>query len=127
LTPRVRGSPAVFEPISRGSTSETGFAVANHSFWSLGNIVVNKFRVWFASHISLFALTEFVANRCEPNSISGSKFPHLIAGPGRPFKKSMPLSGTSLLERVRKESANFVRSFYETKDSAIISGLSALA
>jgi hypothetical protein len=76
---------------------------------------------------SYFLAAKFVASRCEPNSIAGSKFPHLIAGPGHLFKKSIPLGGTSLIEQVRKESANFVRGFYETKDAVVISGLSALA
>ena len=76
---------------------------------------------------SYFLAAKFVVCRCEPNSIAGSKFPHLITGPCHLFKKSILLSGTSLIEQVRKESANFVRGFYETKDAAVISGLNALA
>lgn len=75
---------------------------------------------------SYYLAAKFVALRCEANAIPGSRFPNLIAGPGQLFKKSIPLAGTELLERVRKESANFVRGFYETKDPVVIAGLSSL-
>ena len=70
-----------------------------------------------------FLAATFVTSRCGMNSVPGSTFSNLIAGPGRLFKKTIPLSGTSLLEQVRSESANFVSGFYETKDHTIISGL----
>jgi hypothetical protein len=73
-----------------------------------------------------FLAAKFVANRCESNSIPGSKFPHLIAGAGSLFKKNIPIGGTSFLAQVRKDSANFVRGFYETKDPLVVSGLNAL-
>lgn len=76
---------------------------------------------------SYFLTAKFVASRCEINSIPSSKFPHIIAGPGHLFKKSIPLDSTPLLEKVRKESANFVRGFYETKDLAVIASLTTLA
>jgi len=76
---------------------------------------------------SYYLAAKFVASRCEANAISGSRFPHLIAGLGQLFKKSIPLAGTALLEHVRKESANFVRGFYETKEASVISGLSQRA
>lgn len=76
---------------------------------------------------SYYLAAKFVADRCEANSIPGSKFPHRIAGPGQLFKKSLPLGGKPILEEIRRESANFVRGFYETKDPLVISGLSQLA
>lgn len=75
---------------------------------------------------SYYLAAKFIADRCEPNSIVGSKFPNLIAGPGNLFKKTIPLNGSLVLEHLRRESANFVRGFYESKDSAVISGLKAL-
>ncbi|UZR30738.1 hypothetical protein [Methylococcus mesophilus] len=74
-----------------------------------------------------FLAAKFVASHCERNSTSGSKFPYLIAGPGSLYKKSIPLGGTSVLAQIRKESANFVRGFYETKNPSIVSALNALA
>lgn len=76
---------------------------------------------------SYFLAAKFVASRCVPNVAANSKFPNLISGKGHLFKKSIPLNGTSLLKHVRKDSANFVRGFYETKSSSVISGLKALA
>lgn len=75
---------------------------------------------------SYYLAAKFVAERCETNAISGSRFPHLIAGPGQLFRKSLPLGGKPVLEEIRRESANFVRGFYETKDPAVIAGLSQL-
>lgn len=75
---------------------------------------------------SYFLAAKFVASHCEPNSVSGSKFLYLIAGPGKLFKKDIALDGTYLLNQIRKESANFRRGFYETKNSAVISGLGLL-
>jgi hypothetical protein len=75
---------------------------------------------------SYYLAAMFVASHCEPNSIPGSKFPNLISGPGTLLKKSIPLGHSSLLASLRKESANFVRGFYESKDTAIIMALKAL-
>lgn len=76
---------------------------------------------------SYYLAAKLVAFRCEANAISGSRFPHLITGPGQLFKKSIPLGGKPLLEDIRRESANFARGFYETKDPAVIAGLCRLA
>lgn len=76
---------------------------------------------------SYYLAAKFVASRCGPNPISGSKFPNLITGEGNLFKKTVPLCGTALLELIRTESANFVRGFYEAKNAAVIVGLKALA
>ena len=76
---------------------------------------------------SYFLAVRFVAGRCDPNSFPSAKFPHLIADTGSLFKKSISLKGMPLLDQVRKESANFLRGFYETKESSIISSLTGLA
>lgn len=76
---------------------------------------------------SYYLAAKFVAGRCVKNAISGSRFPHLIAGSGQLFKKSIPLGGKPLLDEIRRESANFVKGFYETTNPMIIAGLGRLA
>ena len=76
---------------------------------------------------SYYLTAKFIASRCETNFDPGSKLSNLIAGDGTLFKKSISVTGTSLLELIQKESANFVRGFYESKDANVISGLEKLA
>jgi len=76
---------------------------------------------------SYYLAAKFIASRCEPNFVSSSKFPNLIAGSGTLFANRIPINGTLLLAQIRQESANFIRGFYETTDAAIIAGLIALA
>lgn len=75
---------------------------------------------------SYFLAAAFVASRCEPGSFPSSEFPNLIAGDGALFGKSIPLGGTELLKLIHKESANFVRGFYETTNGTIITALHKL-
>ncbi|MFI3187359.1 MAG: hypothetical protein QX198_15400 [Methylococcaceae bacterium] len=80
---------------------------------------------------SYYLTAKFIASRCQTNVDPGAKLSNLIAGDhgdhGSLFKKSISITGTSLLELIQKESANFVRGFYESKDVNIISGLERLA
>ena len=76
---------------------------------------------------SYFLTSKFVATDCGLNLIPGTKFRNRISGLGTLFRKGVPLAGKPLLERVRKESANFVRGFYETTDLEVIEGLGVLA
>ncbi len=75
----------------------------------------------------LYYLTaKFIASRCETNLYPGSKLSNLISGDGTLFKKTISITGTSLLGLIQKESANFVRGFYESKDVNIIYKLKKL-
>lgn len=77
---------------------------------------------------SYYLTAKFIASRCQTNVDPGAKLSNLIAGDhGALFKKSISITGTSLLELIQKESANFARGFYESKDVNIISGLERLA
>lgn len=75
---------------------------------------------------SYFLAAQFVASRCEPNSSSDLRLPHLIAGPGMLFGRRISIGGTALFALLQTESANFVRGFYETKNPTVIAGLKDL-
>lgn len=76
---------------------------------------------------SYFLCAKFLVSQCEANSIRGSEFPNVLRGKGRLFGTSIPLDGTKVLLRIQKESANFARGLFETRDLIVMSALSELA
>ncbi len=75
---------------------------------------------------SYYLTSTFVADKCEPGKYPREKLANQISGPGRLLKKTLSLTGTPLLELLKKSSANFVNGFGELKDPAAIKGLQGL-
>ncbi len=76
---------------------------------------------------SYYLASTFVADQCRPAHFPDPKLPNLIAGAGTNFGLSISISGSSLLELLKSDSANFRRGFYETFDHTVISQLQRLA
>jgi hypothetical protein len=74
---------------------------------------------------SYYLAARFIAAQCEPNPTKDSEFPYLVSGSGMLFHKNIPLDSSILLEKIRVDSANFVRGLYETQNREIISHLTA--
>ena len=75
---------------------------------------------------SYYLASTFVADQCKTAHFPDPKLPNLIAGVGRTFGLSISISGSSLLEKIKAESANFRRGFYETFDHVVITQLQGM-
>ena len=75
---------------------------------------------------SYYLASKFIAAHCQTNIFPGTELPNQISGSGKLTGKSIPISKTTLLSLIRTDSANFVRGFYETHNTIIISALQVL-
>lgn len=75
---------------------------------------------------SYYLVSIFIIDKCEQNKYSGDDLPNKISGTERLFDLSIPLDQTSILEKLKRQTANFASGFFEINNSAIISEFESL-
>jgi len=87
--------------------------------------------VWLIAGVGLSPKSYYLAStftivKCEPDKYPGEKLPNEVSGRGHLLGMRVPLDGTDLLGKLKRQSANFVSGFCEIRDSTLISSLTAL-
>ena len=75
---------------------------------------------------SYFLAAHFVVDKCESDKHLGTKLTNEVSGAGVLHGPRLRLDGSSLLEGLRRGSANFVSGFSEIRDPSVITALKAL-
>ena len=66
-----------------------------------------------------YLASRFIIDRSEPAKYLGEKLANEVSGKGTLLKTSVPLAGTAVLEKIKKQSANFVNGFFELRDQKL--------
>jgi hypothetical protein len=75
---------------------------------------------------SYYLVSTFIIDKFEPNKYPGDDLPNEVSGTGRLFGLSILLDQTSILEKLKRQTANFASGFFEINNSAIISEFESL-
>jgi hypothetical protein len=70
--------------------------------------------------------SQFTIEKCEENKYPAEDLPNEVSGTGRLFGASISLDRTTLLDTLRRVSANFISGFREIDDPSLIAQLKAL-
>ena len=77
---------------------------------------------------SYFIAAKFIADKCLLNEHpEEEKLKNGISGKGTLYKLTKPITGTVLIDKIKKESTNFRKGFHEVTDNTIINDLLKLS
>lgn len=75
---------------------------------------------------SYYLASRFVITTCSPDKYTGTDLPNEVSGEGILFGARLNLDGLSILEDLRRVSANFVNGFFELRDPSVVVALCTL-